>query len=119
MRIEDIEEAVLRDLAFGRGRSGREVHRNHRDVGEVGFDVPPLGIELGIAETELDPPRPALCIQSRAAVPPFLSAVKKTVQAGLGTQGIRDVDLVRLDLLQADDVGIGSFDPPEHALGRG
>ena len=117
MRRELGEEAVLRGLPFRSGGARRKVHRDRREVLELGLDIAALGVELG--RTEAEPHRARLLggVHRRARVAASLRAVEETMQAVRESERLRDIDLVGLDLLQADDVGLGPAQPAKQSLG--
>jgi len=90
-----------------------------RDVAELGLHVAALAVELGHAEAGDCAQRLLLRVQRGAAVALLLRAMEVAVQVVGEAPSMRNVGLVRLDLLQADHVGVGLRQPAEQPLGAG
>src|SRR6185295_20266814 len=115
-----LEEAELRRLAVRPARSGRQVHADHGDLGEMRFEVSPFRVELAAAEP-LDDARRDFRVDGDAAVALARGRKKRRVRAAWRAQRARDVVVRRLDLLQAHDVPrFGTAEPAREAapLGR-
>jgi hypothetical protein len=50
VRAHGLEKAELGQLPLRRARPRREIHRDHREVAEAGFDIAALAVELVAAE---------------------------------------------------------------------
>ena len=81
LRPELVEKAEFGLLAFVGTGTGWQVERNHRQLAEVGLQVAPFGIELGIAEALDDAVRRPPRIDADAAVTFFLGGVKAAGEA--------------------------------------
>ena len=111
MRLEGFDEAKLRLLALGRGRTGWDIHRNHGEIAEVSFDITPFGIELFTAKPRAYSLRCLVGIQAHAAVALFLREMKMPACAGQFAQGLIEIGLLSLDLLDTQHIRPMRFEP--------
>ncbi len=119
LRPELIEKAELGLLALVRTGPGRQVERNHRQPVEVGLEVAPFGIELGVAETFDDAIGMLSRINADAAVAFPFGGMEATGESGRRAQRGCQVGQLRLEFLDADDVGLLRRQPLEKSLVRG
>src|SRR5262249_17906741 len=101
-----------------RARPGGHVNRHDREPAEVGAQEPPFRVELPAAEPALDAVGFDARVERHAAVA-FLgrAAVVVAVPALRDEREAVEVRLLRLDLLQAHDVGALAREPPRETLG--
>ena len=116
---ESLEKAKLRRLPVRAGRPRRHVHRDHPKLAEARFDVAAFGIEL--PDREATPHFVGLpaAHQRDAAVALLLGEGVAGREALQAVQLRVEVELLALDLLQADDVRTLRREPAEQALARG
>jgi hypothetical protein len=119
VRQEARHEAELRGLPVRAGRARRYIQRDHGELAELRLQVAALVIELRHAEAAARALGPLLGIQRRAGIALLLCAVKVRMQAVRIAQGLGDVVLVRLDLLQAQHVRIDPSHPAPQPLAGG
>src|SRR5262249_4668407 len=103
MRKKFVAEAELRRLTVRAARSGRQIHADDGELGEVRLEVATFDVELTASEA-LDEARRHLRIQGDAAVAFALGWMKSGVRATRRSQRARNVVVRCLDLLQAHDV---------------
>src|SRR5262245_5589397 len=101
------------------GRARGHVDRDHRELAELGFQVTPLVVELARTETVDDLVGAGAAVERDAAIALFLRAAENVVVVPEREGGAGEVGLLRLDLLQADDVGLLPGEPAVKALLRG
>jgi len=97
----------------------RHVHRDHPKLPEARFDVAALGIELPACEAALHFVGLRAAHQRDAAVAFLLGEGVAGREALQGVQLRVEVELLALDLLQAEDVGALGGEPAEQALAGG
>jgi hypothetical protein len=113
-------ERFLDGLARGPARARRNVERRDREVvAEVHAHEAPLDVVLGHAEAAHDAVRLASRIDRDAAVAFFLRIDEGGTELGAIERLGRELMLLRLGFLQADDVGLLLVHPAEEALAGG
>ena len=119
MRQKRIEKAEFRLLAFGRRRAGGQIQRNNRQFAEIGADIASFGIEFRMFKALDDTVRLLSAPDADAAVTLLYRRMVVGVHAIRHPHFRRQIRQLRLEFLQADDVGGLRSRPREHVFAPG
>ena len=118
LRDDAFHEAELdREPLLG-ARAGRQVEGHDGELAEVGLQVAAFGVDVENAKPLDDPIGFAAAVEAHAAVPFLLGVMEPALQAGGSAHGVGEIRGLRLQFLQAHDIGILPFEPGEEALGH-
>src|SRR3990170_5563445 len=111
VRQESRHELELHFLAFLAAGAGRQVHRYHAETGKVRAQVTTLGIKLGDTQAGNNMLRPLAAIDAHAAVAFLFRIMEVAVIIEWREHLPGHVRFLRLEFLQANDVGILQREP--------
>src|SRR5262245_55486162 len=119
MRQELREKAVLRRLAMLAARARGQVETDHAQVAEIGLQVAALAVELAAAEAGGERRR-CTRVHADPRVAPPLRRMEVRRALARRAQAARHVVVMRLELLQADDVPrLDAREPARETLALG